>query len=76
MVSIVGNKYGKFTVIEECSKRVHGALQLIVECECGSKRMYSKAVFTNGTHPEKCFKCHLKLQKSTLMTRPRKAWSE
>ncbi len=74
-MSIVGNKYGKFTVIEECIERVKGVLQIIVECECGTKRMYSKVTFTHGTHPEKCSKCHLKLQKSMKMTRPRKNWT-
>ncbi len=74
-MSILDNKYGKWTVIEECVERVRGVLQVKVKCECGTERMYSKATFTHGTWPEKCFKCHLKLQKSMKMTRPRKNWT-
>lgn len=75
-MDMIGMKFGKFTVIEECEKRVRGVKQINVQCECGMIRMYNKAIFTHGTHPEKCFKCHLKLQKSMKMSTTRKNWTE
>ena len=67
-MNIVGNKYGKWTVVEQCSERKNGAIQIVVECECGSKKTCSKAIFTHGTSSDKCKKCHLRLQRSLKMS--------
>lgn len=71
-MDLLGMRFGKFTVIEICNERVRTSLQVIVQCDCGVKRMYCKSLFTNGTYPEKCFQCHLKIQKNMLMARTKK----
>lgn len=34
-ISIIGNKYGKLTVIEDSGERRNGAIMYICECACG-----------------------------------------
>lgn len=70
-MNLLGKKYGQWTVVDDSGKRLRSALQIDVQCECGTIKTYSKSIFVHGSSPDKCFKCHLKIQKATLMTSPR-----
>lgn len=68
-MNIAGNKYGMLLVIEDCNEKDHHNKSYVVavQCECGHIKKLPKAPFLSGSNPMKCFKCHLRIQKSKLM---------
>lgn len=60
MVSILGNKYAHWTVIEELDRKVRGGQGVVVQCECGRTKIDVKSNYIRGNYTEKCIKCHMK----------------
>lgn len=50
---IIGNKYGKLTVIEECGKTGYGKLLYKCKCECGNECIVNTSCLYNG-HTKSC----------------------
>ncbi len=71
-MSLIGNVYGSWTIIEESEQRTMGRLMIIARCECGIVKSMGRSQFIHGGHSSKCFKCHLKMQKSRPITSQRK----
>ncbi len=63
MESILGNKYAKWTVIEELDKKVRGSFGVVVQCECGRTKIDIRNNYLRGNYPEQCIKCHMKKAK-------------
>lgn len=70
-MSLIGNVYGSWTIIEEPKERTLGRLMVVGRCICGTIRSMSKSPFIHGGNSTKCFRCHLKNQKIVPMTRQR-----
>lgn len=45
---LVGQKFGRWTVIEETPNRKHGEKQYLCECECGTRKILVSSVLRNG----------------------------
>jgi len=52
---MIGEKFGKWTVIEEAEKNKYGKALYKVQCECGTIRMKSDF---HLRRTDKCKKCH------------------
>ncbi len=65
-MSILGNKYGSWTVIEEHPKKIKGCWMVTVECACGKVQLMQRSPFVHGSNSEKCFKCHLNNMKKNF----------
>jgi hypothetical protein len=66
--SLVGKKFGSWTIVLECTERYKGSKMVVCRCDCGFIRRSHRAPFLTGYNSEKCFDCHLKQQKLVPMT--------
>jgi len=71
-MSLVGNVYGSWTIIEEPKDRTMGRLMIIARCVCGTVKSMGRSQFVHGGNSSKCFKCHLKYQKLIPFSSQRK----
>lgn len=63
IVNIVGNTYGKWTIMRKSDKRKNGVVMVVARCVCGIEKEMSKSNFLNGFNSQQCFSCNLKEQK-------------
>ncbi len=56
LVDLNGKKFGKFTVINNNTKKIHRTLYLECECECGKKLWIEKYALINGRR-NRCRDC-------------------
>lgn len=72
-MSILGNRYGSWIIVEEFDKKIGNYWMVSAKCDCGKIKLMQRSPFLHGVNSEKCFKCHLKLQKKYPMNaRPNK----
>lgn len=62
-ISILGNVYGRWTIVEELNKKKHKQIQVTAQCGCGVKREMAKYLFLSGNNSYQCNRCNLKEQK-------------
>lgn len=74
MKNIAGLKYGMLLIIEDKGEKdpSRNASVVVTQCVCGHIKVLPKAPFIAGSNPEKCFKCHLRIQKNKLMATKRR----
>ncbi len=52
-IDLVGRKFGKLTVLEECSRSKNGSIKWLCECECGNKAIVRSDELRSG-HTSSC----------------------
>lgn len=65
-MSILGNKYGSWIIVEEHPKKIKGCWMVSAQCGCGIIKLMHRSPFVHGVNSEKCFKCHLRITKKAF----------